>query len=417
MELFDKIKVPARGSRIDYDTDRGFIVPDEPIIPYIEGDGVGPDVMKAMRIVLDGSIQKIYKGDRRIVWLEIYAGEKAKKFYGEYLPDDTLKAIRHYHIGIKGPLTTPVGGGFRSLNVALRQKLDLYACVRPCIYIPGVPSPVRKPETIHMIIFRENTEDVYAGIEWPVNSDDVNKIREFIKSELGIEIRGDSSIGLKPISEFCSKRLVRAAVKYAVKNGLPTVTLVHKGNIMKFTEGYFRKWGYEVALDEFRDVIITEEELYRDYNGIMPPGKILIKDRIADNMLQQILTRTGDYHVLATPNLNGDYISDACAAQIGGLGMAPGANIGDGIAVFEATHGSSPKYAGLDKVNPTSIILSAVMMLEYMGWEECAKAIKDAIQKTIQKKIVTYDLARQMDGVTPVKTSEYAKAIIENLDY
>lgn len=414
---FDKLKVPAGGEIIKVLNDGSLEVPDAPIIPFIQGDGVGPDIMRATKIVLDGALEKVYNKSRRIHWLEIFAGEKAKKQYGKYLPADTFEAIRAFKVAIKGPLTTPVGGGFRSLNVTLRQELDLYSCVRPCMYIPGVPSPVRNPDSMQVIIFRENTEDVYAGIEWEHDSTEASELRAFLSKKFKIQLRDDASIGLKPISEFGSKRLVRAAIKYAIKHELPSVTLMHKGNIMKFTEGSFKEWGYELAKDEFPNETITENEVYENHGGQPPVGKVIIKDRIADSMFQQVLTRTGEYSVIATSNLNGDYLSDACAAQVGGLGMAPGANIGDDIALFEATHGTAPKYTNMDKVNPSSLILSGVMMLEHLGWKECAKAIRDAIQLTIGDKIVTYDLARLMEGVSPVKTSEYALAIVDRLNY
>ena len=387
------------------------VVPNNLIIPYIEGDGIGPDITNAMKIVLDGAIEKAYNGEKKIEWMEIFAGEKAKELKGKYLPRETLEAIREYIVAIKGPLTTPVGGGFRSLNVSLRQKLDLYACVRPVKWLRGVPAPVRKPENLDVVIYRENTEDVYAGIEWTKDSKEAKKVIRFLKDELGVNIREDSGIGIKPISEFATKRLVRKAIQFAMDNNRKSVTLVHKGNIMKYTEGAFKEWGYEVAKEEFGDKIIIESEL----KGEVPEGKILINDRIADNMLQQILTRSSEYDVLALPNLNGDYISDAAAAQVGGLGMAPGANIADFVALFEATHGTAPKYAGMDKVNPGSLILSGVMMLEYLGWKEAADMVVEAMEKTIQEKKVTYDLARQMDNVEPIKTSDFANAIVKNM--
>ena len=411
---FKKIIPPNEGQKIKA-KDNEIIVPDNPIIPFIEGDGIGPDIMKASKIVWDAAVEKAYNGKKKIVWFEIFAGEKAQEKYGEVLPGDTFNAIRNYLVAIKGPLTTPVGGGYRSLNVTLRQKLDLYACVRPVKYINGVPSPVKCPEKMDVIIFRENTEDVYAGIEWIEGSPEVKKVISFLNKEMGTKIREDSGIGIKPISIFATKRLVRSAIKYALKHNRESVTLVHKGNIMKFTEGAFRDWGYELAKEEFRDKIVTEDELYKDYNGKKPDGKIVIKDRIADSMLQQVLTRTNEYDVIALPNLNGDYLSDACAAQIGGLGLAPGANIGDVVALFEATHGTAPKYAGQDKVNPGSLILSGIMMLEYLGWDEAAKIIEQAIEKTISQKKVTYDLERQMEGASLLKCSEFAKAIAGNM--
>ena len=387
------------------------IVPDNPIIPFIEGDGIGPDITNAMKIVLDGAVEKAYNGEKKIEWMEIYAGEKAKELKGEYLPQETLDAIEEYIVAIKGPLTTPVGGGFRSLNVTLRQKLDLYACVRPVKWLKGVPAPVKKPENLDVVIYRENTEDVYAGIEWTKDSDEAKKIIRFLKEELDVNVREDSGIGIKPISEFATKRLVRKAIRFAIDNNRKSVTLVHKGNIMKYTEGAFKEWGYEVAREEFGNKIVMESEL----RGEVPEGKILINDRIADNMLQQILTRSSEYDVLALPNLNGDYISDAAAAQVGGLGMAPGANIADFVALFEATHGTAPKYAGMDKVNPGSLILSGVMMLEYLGWKEAANLVVNSMEKTIQDKKVTYDLARQMGDVEPIKTSKFAKTIVNKM--
>ncbi len=413
--MFDKLDIPkGEGERITIKGNQ-LIIPDTPIIPFIEGDGIGSDITPVAKKVLDTAIECAYKGTKKIIWFEIYAGEKAQKIYGEVLPEDTFKAIEYFIIALKGPLTTPVAGGYRSLNVTLRQKLDLYSCIRPVKYYPGVPSPVRHPEKMDVVIFRENTEDVYAGIEWQEGSSEANELINFLQKTFGIAIPKDSGIGIKPISIFRTKRLVRAAIKYAIKYHRKSVTLVHKGNIMKYTEGAFRDWGYEVAKEEFRDAIITEDELWNEFNGKMPENKILIKDRIADSMFQQILTRTDEYDVIATPNLNGDYLSDACAAQIGGLGIAPGANIGDFIGLFEATHGSAPKYTGMDKVNPTSLILSGVLMLQYMDWNEPAQLIEKAIAKTIQEKRVTYDLARLMDNVTPIKCSEYGNAICENI--
>ncbi len=388
-------------------------VPDFPIIPYIEGDGVGPDIMRASMIVWNKAVEVAYRGKKGIVWKEILAGEKALKEKGELLPQETFDAIREYVVAIKGPLTTPVGGGYRSLNVTLRQVLDLYACVRPVSWIKGVPSPVKHPEKLNIVVFRENTEDVYAGIEWPRGTEEALKVIDFLERELGVKIRRDSGIGIKPISEFATKRLVRKAIRYALENGRKSVTIVHKGNIMKYTEGAFRDWAYELAREEFPDVTVTEEEVKA---GKSAEGKIVIKDRIADNMLQQLLTRPDEYDVIALPNLNGDYLSDAAAAQVGGLGMAPGANIGDFTALFEATHGTAPKYAGLDKVNPSSLILSGVMLLEYIGFNEAADLIKKAIEKTILEKKVTYDLARQLGDVEPIKTSEFGKAIAENIE-
>lgn len=395
--------------------DFSLIVPDDPEIAYIEGDGIGPDITRAMLKVVDAAVDKAYQGKRKILWREVLAGEKAFKETGNYLPEETLETIKECVVAIKGPLTTPVGGGFRSLNVTLRQVLDLYACVRPVRWIPGTPTPVKEPHKVNMVIFRENTEDVYAGIEYPAGSPEAKKLIEFIRENFGKEIREDSGIGIKPISAFGTKRLVRKAIKYALENGLSSVTLVHKGNIMKFTEGAFRAWGYEIAKEEFPEVTVAEEEIPLKYPQGVPQGVVVIKDRIADAMFQWALLRPEEYSVLATPNLNGDYLSDALAAQVGGLGMAPGANIGDGFAVFEATHGSAPKYAGLDKANPSSLILSAKMMLEYLGWKEAAELIWKALSKTIQSKVVTYDLARQMEGAREVKCSQFADEIVKNI--
>jgi len=407
---YDKLEEPKNGKKIQL-TGGKIQVPDNPIIPFIEGDGIGRDITKATHRVVNAAVEKIYGGKKKIEWIEIYAGEKAQAKYGELLPKDTTQAITDYKVVIKGPLTTPVGGGFRSLNVTLRQVLDLYACVRPVKYYQGVPSPVRNPEKMNVIIFRENTEDVYAGIEWQSGSENALKVIKMLKDQLNVNIRQDSGIGIKPVSKFASSRLVRMAIQHAIQNGRKSVTLVHKGNIQKYTEGAFRDWGYEVARTEFGDQTITEEQL----DSGNPGGKIIIKDRIADSMFQQILTRTNEYEVLATTNLNGDYLSDACAAQVGGLGIAPGANIGDDAAVFEATHGSAPKYADKDMVNPGSLLLTAVMMLEFMNWKEAASAIERAFATTIQQKKVTYDLARQTEGAKELKTSEFATAIIENL--
>lgn len=412
---FDKLAIPAKGKKINIVGDR-LSVPDNPIIPFIEGDGIGPEIMKVSKRVLDASIDIAYKGRRKINWFEIYAGEKAKEKYGEFLPQDTLEAIKYYIVAIKGPLTTPIGGGFRSLNVSIRRLLDLYACVRPVKYIPGTPSPVVSPEKVNLVIFRENIEDVYAGIEWEKGSPEAQKLIFYLKENMGVNIREDSGVGIKPISEKASKRLARRAIQYALSKDLKSVTLVHKGNIMKFTEGAFRDWGYEVAREEFKDEIIFEEEIEKKYDGKIPKGKTVIKDRITDSMFQQILTRPEEYEVIATTNLNGDYLSDACAAQIGGLGMAPGANFGDYIALFEATHGTAPKYSGQDKVNPSSLILSGEMMLEYLGWKEAANLIYKAITKTIKEKKVTYDLARLMNKIKPLKCSQFGEALIENME-
>jgi len=411
---YKHIVVPPGGEKIRVE-DGKLVVPDKPYVCFMEGDGIGVDITPAMRRVLDAAVEKAYGGQRRLVWVEIYAGEKAHTLYGEYLPEETFQAMRDFIVGIKGPLTTPIGGGFRSLNVTLRQVLDLYACVRPVRWVPGTPSPVKHPERMNMVIFRENTEDVYAGIEWPAESDESRRLVAFMNANLKTRISEKAAIGIKPVTEFGSKRLVRKAIQYALDRNRKSVTFMHKGNIMKFTEGAFRDWGYQVARDEFADVIVTEAELWDSFGGEMPKGKILIKDRIADNMFQQILTRTNEYDIIATLNLNGDYISDAAAAQVGGLGLAPGANIGDFIAIFEATHGTAPKYAGQDKVNPGSLILSGKMMLEYMGWEEAAELIWKGISGAIQQKRVTYDLHRQMEGATLLKTSEFAEAIVENM--
>jgi isocitrate dehydrogenase len=403
------------GEKIQYDKDGRLHVPDQPIIPYIEGDGVGPDIWKASVRVFDAAAKKCYGAKRKVDWLEVFAGEKAFQLKKEWAPEETIEAIREYKIGIKGPLTTPVGGGMRSINVLLRQKLDLYACIRPVKYLPGTPSPLKHPEKVDMVVFRENTEDVYAGIEWQEGSEEASRLIAFLGREMGKRIREDSGIGIKPISRFGTKRLVRMAVRYALAHDRKSVTLVHKGNIMKFTEGAFRDWGYQVAQEEFKDRILLESEMEREGIRKVPPGKIAIKDRIADAMFQQILLRPEDYDVLAMPNLNGDYMSDALAAQVGGLGMAPGANIGDQTAVFEATHGTAPKYANQDVVNPGSLILSGAMMFDYMGWSETGKKIVKAMEKTISEKIVTYDLARQMKKARKVKCSEFASAVIENL--
>jgi isocitrate dehydrogenase len=411
--MTDRIARPTSGSRIGYENNR-LVVPDDPIIPYIEGDGTGPDIWRATKYVIDGAVEKLYGGKKKIAWHEVFAGDKAKDSLGEYLPQETLDHLQHYRVSIKGPLSTPVGGGIRSLNVTLRQVLDLYACVRPVRYFDGVPSPVREPEKVDMVIFRENTEDVYAGIEWPAGSEGANAVIQFLNTmerRASAQIREKSAIGIKPISEFGSKRLVRKAIEYAIATKRDSVTLVHKGNIMKFTEGAFKDWGYQLAREEFGDVTIPESEVGSSGSG----GKIVIKDRIADSMFQQVLLRPAEYSVLATTNLNGDYISDALAAQVGGLGMAPGSNESDEVAIFEATHGTAPKYANQDVINPGSLILSGVMMLRHLRWFEAADAIENGIAKTIQQKKVTYDLERQMSGATKVKTSEFAKHIVENL--
>jgi isocitrate dehydrogenase len=403
------------GEKIEYNSDGKRIVPDQPIIPYIEGDGVGPDIWRASVRVFDGAVRKCYGDRRKIQWLEVYAGEKAFQQTKEWASEGTLETIREHKIGIKGPLTTPVGEGIRSINVLLRQRLDLYACIRPVKYIPGTPSPLKHPEKVDMVVFRENTEDLYAGIEWREGSKEALRLREFLEREMGKKIREDSGIGIKPISRFGTKRLVRMALQYALSHGRKSVTLVHKGNIMKFTEGAFRDWGYEVAREEFRGKVLLEDEFGEKEMTPIPPGKFVVKDRIADAMFQQILLRPDEYDVLAMTNLNGDYMSDALAAQVGGLGMAPGANVGDQAAVFEATHGTAPKYANQDIINPGSLILSGAMMFDHLGWSEVAKSITKAIEKTVSNKIVTYDLARQMRGARRVKCSEFASAVIENL--
>ena len=458
--------IPSDGTPIEYSGDQ-FRIADRPIIPYIEGDGTGRDIWKASRRVFDAAVEKAYGGKRRVAWYEVFAGETAFQRFHEWLPQDTVDAIRDFRISIKGPLTTPVGGGIRSLNVTLRQVLDLYACVRPCKYLEGVPSPVRNPERMDITIFRENTEDVYIGIEWRSGTAEVKKLLEFLNNEMlkgtKKQIRWDSAIGIKPISPTGTKRLVRRAIRYALENGRRSVTLVHKGNIQKFTEGAFRDWGYDLAREEFRAQIVTERESWildnrdRDLNlsaeqnaTMIEPGlahmapearaavvaevkqvldsigashgtgqwkkKLLINDRIADSIFQQVVTRADEYEVLATPNLNGDYLSDACAAQIGGLGMAPGANIGDGYGIFEATHGTAPKYADKDVINPASVMLSGAMMFDFMGWKEAAQLIERGIARTIHQKRVTYDLERLMPGATKLRTSEFATAIIENME-
>lgn len=409
--MFQKLKKPEEGEKIEYKNGK-LLVPDDPIIPFFKGDGIGQDVVPAAISVLDKAAELIGK---KVVWFEIYAGEEAYKLYGNYLPEDTLNAIREFRVALKGPLTTPVGGGYRSLNVTLRQVLDLYANVRPVYYIKGVPTPIKEPEKVNFVIFRESTEDVYAGIEWQKGSKEAMKFIEILERDFGIKIRKDSGIGVKPISEFATKRLVRLAIKYAIENKRKSVTLVHKGNIMKFTEGAFRDWGYEVAKKEFGEFCITEEELIDKFNGKQPEGKIVVKDRIADNMFQQIILRSEEYEVIALPNLNGDYLSDAAAALVGGLGIAPGSDIGDGIAVFEPIHGSAPKYAKQNKANPTAEILSGALMFEYLGWKKASEMIKKAVEITIQEGIVTYDLHRQIGGKL-VGTKEFAEAVIANLE-
>lgn len=403
------VNIPAEGEPVTFKGDR-LDVPSHPIIPFIEGDGIGVDIWPAARRVLDAAVLKAYGKERKIAWHEVLAGEKAAAALGgRYLPEETLEALKKYKVSIKGPLTTPVGGGIRSLNVSIRQKLDLYACVRPVRWFEGVPAPVKHPERLNVVIFRENTEDVYSGIEWASGSKEAEKVASFLNKELGVRLAAKSAIGLKPMSPGNSKRLVRSAIRHALQKKLPSVTLVHKGNIMKFTEGAFRDWGYELAREEFPDMTVTEE------SGSPAGGKLLIKDRIADSIFQQVLLRPDEYSVLATPNLNGDYLSDACAAQVGGLGMAPGANIGDGVGVFEATHGSAPKYAGKDVSNPSSLILSGVLMLEYMGWDEAAQSVIKAMSATFKQKTVTYDLERLMENARKLKCSEFASAVIKNV--
>ncbi len=419
MASFEKITPPTSGEAIRYENGK-LSVPDHPIIPFIAGDGTGTDIWAAAQPVLDAAVKKAYGGAKGIAWFQVFAGDAAMEKYGEYLPKDTFNAFREFRVGIKGPLTTPTGKGIRSLNVALRQELDLYACVRPVFYTNGVPAPVKNPENMDIVIFRENTEDVYAGVEFQSGTPDGDKLRKFLTDELRVpagKFRGNLvGLGIKPVSEEGSKRLVRAAIQYAIDNDLPSVSLIHKGNIQKFTEGAFMQWGYEVATQEFRDQCVTWAEVQEKHGGVKPDGKILVQDVIADNMFQQLLTRTGDYSVLATTNLNGDYLSDAAAGQIGGLGIAPGGNIGAGFAIFEATHGTAPKYAGQDKVNPGSVILSGAMMLEHLGWKEAANLVYEAFEETVASRIVTYDFARQLDGVDPVKCSEFGQAIVKNIE-
>jgi isocitrate dehydrogenase len=465
-ESFNGVAVPADGARITYKDGR-YQIPDNPIVPFIEGDGTGRDIWKASVRVFNAAVEKAYKSKRRVAWYEVFAGEKAKAKFDTWLPDDTVNAVREFRVAIKGPLTTPVGGGIRSLNVALRQILDLYSCVRPVKYYKGVPSPVKHPERMDLVIFRENTEDVYAGIEWEQGTAEAAKLIEFLNKDMlkggKKQVRLDSGVGIKPISVSGTKRLVRMAIQHALESGRKSVTLVHKGNIQKFTEGAFRKWGYELATQEFRDQVVTERESWildnRDKNAnlsaeenanLVEPGlefateefrrgvykevqevldtiyathgrgawkkKLMINDRIADSIFQQVVTRADEYTVLATPNLNGDYISDACAAQVGGLGIAPGANIGDGYAIFEATHGTAPKYADKDVINPGSVILSGVMMFRFLGWNEAADLIERGMERTIEQKKVTYDFERLMEGATKAKTSEFGNYIIENMD-
>jgi isocitrate dehydrogenase len=410
------LKFPESGTKISIQNNQ-LVVPDNPILGYVEGDGIGPDIMRASLRVWDAAVKKAYNGKRKIHWAELFMGEKAaKKYEGNIFPDETRQALQELIVSIKGPLTTPIGGGFRSLNVTLRQMLDLYACVRPVRYYSGVPSPLRHPERVDVVIFRENTEDVYAGIEYESGSPEMRKVEKFLKEKMGATFFEDSGIGVKPISPFGSKRLVRKAIQYAIDNQRKSVTLVHKGNIMKYTEGAFRNWGYEVARDDFGEFTITEDELYSKYDGKQPEGKVVIKDRIADIMFQLMLLRPSEFDVIATTNLNGDYLSDAIAAEVGGIGIAPGANMSDHVAVFEATHGTAPKYANLDKVNPGSLLFSGVNMLEYIGWKEAADLITTAYPEVIRQKIVTYDFARQMENATEVSTSGFADALIRQID-
>jgi isocitrate dehydrogenase len=402
-------------NRMTKNDDGSLTVPDFPVIPFIEGDGIGIDIWPATCMVIDSAVKKAYGGRKKISWLEVLAGEKGFQKTGSWLPAETIEAIQKHGVAIKGPMTTPVGKGIRSLNVAIRQKLDLFACIRPVKYIESVPSPMKHPEKIDMIVFRENMEDLYAGIEFEARSPEADKVRSFLNEQMGTSLPSDAGIGIKPISATNTKRLVASAITYALENTRASVTLMHKGNIMKFTEGAFAKWGYEVAREKFGDYVITEKDLYDTYRGKPPQGKVVIKDRIADMLFQQVLLRPEEFDVIATPNLNGDYISDALAAQVGGLGMAPGANIGDRAAVFEATHGTAPKYAGLDKVNPSSLILSGVMMLDYLGWKEASGLIWQALVTTIKRRTVTYDLARQIEGAVEVKCSEFAQTIVSNI--
>lgn len=412
---FDNVEVPQEGQKITVQNGK-LVIPDHPYLTFIEGDGIGYDITTASKRIWDAAVQAAYGGQRKISWVEIFAGEKAAGIYdGNYMPEETFDALREFIVGIKGPLTTPVGGGFRSLNVTLRQVLDLYACVRPVRWFDGVPSPIKRPQDVDVVIFRENTEDVYAGIEYESGSNENARLAKFLREELGAQFFEGAGLGIKPISAFGTKRLVRKAIQYAIDEGRSSVTLVHKGNIQKYTEGAFQKWGYELAKEEFGDVTITEQELWDEYDGKQPEGKIVIKDRIADIIFQLMLLRPREFDVLATSNLNGDYLSDAVAAQVGGVGIAPGANIGDYVALFEATHGTAPKYTNLDKVNPGSLLFSGVMMLRYIGWREAADMIVRAYEKTVSQKVVTYDFARQMEGAREVKTSEFASAVIANL--
>jgi isocitrate dehydrogenase len=415
---YQHITVPGDGEKVTVDSNGNLQVPDNPILMFIEGDGIGYDIMTASKRIWDAAVEKAYGGKKRIAWMEVYAGEKAAGIYdGDYMPEETFDALREYLIGIKGPLTTPVGGGFRSLNVTLRQVLDLYACIRPVRWYEGVPSPLKRPHEVDVVIFRENTEDVYAGIEFESGTPEAQKLEKFLREEMGqTKFFEDSGLGIKPISAFGSKRLIRKAIEYAIERGRNTVTLVHKGNIQKFTEGAFRKWGYELAKEEFGDKVISWEEAAEKYGGDVPDGMIMIQDVIADIMFQKMLLRPTEHEVIATMNLNGDYLSDALAAEVGGVGIAPGANVGDAIALFEATHGTAPKYTNQDKVNPGSLMFSGVMMLEHIGWWDAAELVTKAYEATIAQKVVTYDFARQMEDATQVPTSEFASKIIENMD-
>jgi isocitrate dehydrogenase len=404
--------VPRNGEAVTF-ADGKISVPSRPIIPFVEGDGTGPDIWRASVRVFDAAVEKAYGGEKKVEWMEVFAGEKSFKQFNDWLPQETIDAMQEFRVSIKGPLTTPVGGGIRSLNVTLRQVLDLYACIRPVRYFEGVGAPVKEPEKVDVVIFRENTEDVYAGIEWKAGSAEANKLRTFLHTEFGSDIRENSAIGIKPMSEFGSKRLIAMAIDYAIRKNRESVTLVHKGNIMKFTEGAFRDWGYEVAREKFGGITVTEAEMAKSVET--RADAVVIRDRIADSMFQQMLLRPSEYSVIATPNLNGDYLSDAAAAQVGGLGIAPGGNVGDGVAVFEATHGTAPKYANLDKINPGSVILSGVMMFEYMGWNEAAQLIVKGMENAIKAKRVTYDLARQMPGATEVSTSAFGDAVIAGM--
>lgn len=412
---YQHIQIPESGDKITVENNK-LVVTDNPILGFVEGDGIGPDITKASMRVWNAAVEKSYGGQRKVHWAELFLGEKAAGIYdGDYFPAETLEAVKELIVSIKGPLTTPVGGGFRSLNVSLRQDLDLYACVRPVEYFDGVPSPMKRPEDVQAIIFRENTEDVYAGLEWESGTPENEKLAKFLREEMGAEFFEGAGLGIKPVSAFGSKRLIRKAIDYAIEHGHDSVTLVHKGNIQKFTEGAFRKWGYELAAEEYPDQTISEADLWDKFDGKRPEGKVVIKDRIADIMFQLMQLRPAEFSVIATTNLNGDYLSDALAAEVGGMGIAPGANMADHIAVFEATHGTAPKYSNLDKVNPSSLMFSGSMMFQYIGWNEVSELIASAFAKTIQQKVVTYDFARLMDGATEVSTSAFADALIRNM--